>query len=318
MKTAKRFPTLAAIFAALAFTFFACSSDGGGSPGAEPDAPGVGSDNPAGDPEAPSSGGEQSSSSSAPAEPPAPKCGGEEYDPATHDCHAGAAYPKCVEGADEACFANGAVNISVPKCAGNPQGYDPSLYECQEGKNGVYLKGGLEDGDGNKYAAVLIGTQTWMAENLNYNASGSKCNNCDTYGRLYNWATAMDNAASSSANPSGVQGVCPDGWHLPSDAEWTALTTAVGTDPGKKLKASSSLWTTNTGTDDYGFSALPGGYGYSSSSFLNVGTYGFWWSSTQDNATDAYYRKNMGGSSSSVSRINVDKSGYNSVRCLQD
>jgi uncharacterized protein (TIGR02145 family) len=314
MKTNKRF-LVAAISIALAFTFPGCSSDSGGSPGAEPDVPGVGSDNPAGDPEAPgsSSGGEQSSSSSAPAEPPAPKCG---------------------DGADEACFSNGAVNISVPKCAGNPQGYDPSLYECQEGKNGVYLKEGLEDGDGNKYAAVLIGEQTWMAENLNYAATDSKCyqnndSNCDTYGRLYNWATAMDIDAScnsaliadcgASVN-TPHQGVCPEGWHLPSDAEWTALTTAIGgtSGGGTKLKATSG-WSGSpgNGTDDYGFSALPGGYEYSSGSFYGVGSIGYWWSSTQDVATVAFNR-NMSGSNSNVSRDIVYDSYSSSIRCLQN
>src|SRR5215469_10890371 len=79
--------------------------------------------------------------------------------------------------------------------------------------------------DSKTYRTVVIGTQTWMAENLNYNATGSKCYNdstqyCDLYGRLYDWTTAMAGVSSSSANPSGVLGICPVGWHLPSDAEW--------------------------------------------------------------------------------------------------
>jgi uncharacterized protein (TIGR02145 family) len=218
-----------------------------------------------------SGGGEHSSSSSAPAEPPAPKCGGEEYDPATQFC-------------DE--------------------------------RDGNIYKWKLIEGTGG-YSKV------WMAENLSYAADGSKCvaagtsasgtlvdegGRCGTYGRLYNWATAMDNAASSDATPSGVQGVCPEGWHLPSDAEWTALKTVVGTDPGKKLKASSSLWSTNAGTDDYGFSALPGGNGGSSGSFGSVGRFGLWWS----------VFAGMGGSLSDVGRDYNDKSTYNSVRCLQN
>jgi uncharacterized protein (TIGR02145 family) len=184
-----------------------------------------------------------------------------------------------------------------------------------------------DERDGKIYKWKLIeGTggysKVWMAENLNYAADGSKCyentdSNCDTYGRLYNWATAMDNAASSDATPSGVQGVCPSGWHLPGDAEWTALTTAIGTNPGTKLKASSSLWTINTGTDDYGFSALPGGYGYSSGNFDDVGSGGCWWSSTQNDASYAWSRL-MYGRISDVSSYNDLKGLYNSVRCVQD
>jgi hypothetical protein len=108
--------------------------------------------------------------------------------------------------------------------------YDPVKYECTGGK--IYLTGGLTDSrDDATYKAVLIGGQVWMAENLNYDVPGNATDvcyqnnddNCVTYGRLYNWATAMGGSASSTANPSGVQGVCPAGWHLPSSAEWNVL-----------------------------------------------------------------------------------------------
>jgi len=154
----------------------------------------------------------------------------------------------------------------------------------------------------------------WMAENLNYNADDSKCvgesgasgtlvdngGRCSTYGRLYNWATAMD--------------VCPEGWHLPSDAEWTALTTAVGSDPGTKLKATSG-WRSN-GTDDFGFSALPGGYG-DGGSFVYVGEDGYWWSGTEYDATNAY-RLYMGSGYNDVGRLSYYKSVPYSVRCVLD
>ena len=192
--------------------------------------------------------------------------------------------------------------------------------------------------DNQLYKLVTIpstGGKTWMAENLNYAASGSKCGSvltgngtvgdantptCDTYGRLYNWATAMNNSASSSANPSGVQGVCPSGWHLPSDAEWDVLMTAVGgtSTDGTKLKANSSLWSTNTGTDEFGFSALPGGYGSSGGSFDDVGDCGYWWSATESSyASNAYYRS-MYYLSTRVSRHSDDKTFLYSVRCVQD
>ncbi|MDR2555550.1 MAG: fibrobacter succinogenes major paralogous domain-containing protein [Fibromonadaceae bacterium] len=183
--------------------------------------------------------------------------------------------------------------------------------------------------DGKLYKFVSIGTgataQTWMAENLNYDVPDKATDvcydnnpaNCVAYGRLYNWSTAMGGSASSSKKPSEVQGVCPSGWHLPSDAEWTALTNFVGTDPGTKLKANSSLWSTNTGTDTFGFSVLPGGIGGSDGSFGGVGSYGCWWSSTEDDASYAHFRY-MDHSDAGVDRNAYDKTGLFSVRCVQD
>ena len=104
----------------------------------------------------------------------------------------------------------------------------------------------LTDIDGNEYGTLLLGSQCWMQQNLRTthfadgteipvgglnNHSGARRyapnSNLDTYGYLYNWDAALNGSASSSANPSGVQGVCPDGWHLPSDAEWTASSSAL-------------------------------------------------------------------------------------------
>jgi len=137
--------------------------------------------------------------------------------------------------------------------------------------------------DGRGYRWVKIGTQVWMAENLNYAASGSVCydkqeSNCDKYGRLYKWATAMS--------------VCPDGWHIPSDAEWTTLTDFVGGLPevGIKLKATNGWSKDGNGTDAYGFAALPGGSGYLSGKFKNAGYYSYWWSASESSANYAYGR----------------------------
>ncbi|MCL2101649.1 MAG: hypothetical protein FWH22_08050, partial [Fibromonadales bacterium] len=185
-----------------------------------------------------------------------------------------------------------------------------------------------DERDGKKYVYVTIGGKAWMAENLNYEASGSVCYNsnqnyCSTYGRMYNWSTAMNGSASSNAVPSGVQGVCPPGWHLPSEEEWDAMiAAAVGTGTrggGTILKANSTLWSTNTGEDDHGFSALPGGGGASGSDggFYNVGYYGRWWSATQFNASYAY-RRSMDHDVSYVSRSNVVKSSLYPVRCIRD
>jgi len=159
-----------------------------------------------------------------------------------------------------------------------------------------------------------------MAENMNYRtpngasrcygASGDENNsNCDKYGRLYDWETAMAGSASSSENPSGVKGVCPTGWHLPSHAEWTELITLAYA--GTKLKATNG-WN-NNGTDDYGFSALPGGQRYSNGNFVSAGYDGWWWSATEINSTSAYRRDSGFGSNT-----HYLKSYLYSVRCLQD
>jgi len=147
------------------------------------------------------------------------------------------------------------------------------------------------------YKTVEIGGKTWMAENLNYQpSSGSSwCYNnsadsCAKYGRLYDWNTAMAGKASSSTNPSGVQGVCPAGWHLPSDAEWNTLVTYAGGYDGKKLKSTRGWYPYSgiTNEDTYGFSALPGGGHYSDDSFHYVGNFGLWWTATVLDSISAY------------------------------
>jgi uncharacterized protein (TIGR02145 family) len=155
-----------------------------------------------------------------------------------------------------------------------------------------------------------------MAENLSYAAAGSKCSNgsslsdastftCETYGRLYNWETAMS--------------ACPEGWHLPSDAEWDVLMTAVGgsSTAGTKLKATSGWNNSGNGTDAYGFAALPVGYGSSDGSFGNVGYYGLWWSATEYDAYGAYYRGMYYDDEYAYWNFD-DKDYLFSVRCLQD
>jgi len=202
----------------------------------------------------------------------------------------------------------------------------PTAPKCGEYNTATQL---CDFRDGKLYKFVTIKTQKWMAENLNYEADGSRCYkneeaNCTTYGRLYDWATAMGNSASSITNPSGVQGVCPSGWHLPSDAEWTVLTTAVGTDSGIKLKADSPLWESNSssikGTDDFGFSALPGGYGYADADGTteDVGYSSGWWSSTESDASLAY-RRDMQYNLTDVDRLSANKTWrLYYVRCVKD
>ena len=168
------------------------------------------------------------------------------------------------------------------------------------GNNGSY---GSVYYEGQTYKTVLIGTQTWMAENLNYAASGSKCygnkpENCQKYGRLYDWSTAKK--------------ACPSGWHLPSKAEWEVL----GND-SKKLKAKSGWNSGGNGTDQYGFSALPGGNGDSIGSFNAVGISGYWWSADESDS-DGAYRRDMYYSCGNAYWYYSLKSFLFSVRCVQD
>ena len=205
--------------------------------------------------------------------------------------------------------------------------------------------------DNQTYRIVTIGSQTWMAENLKYlpsvvgpetgsqttphyyvygyngtNVTDAKATaNYNTYGVLYNWPAAMNGAASSTTNPSGVQGVCPDGWHLPSNAEWTELTDYLGENAGGKLKATGTieagtgLWyDPNTGaTNETGFTALPGGRRYGNGDFDNIRDYGNWWSSTEYFTNSAWYRYLYYDHSNVNRSYNFKSVGY-SVRCLRD
>jgi len=181
------------------------------------------------------------------------------------------------------------------------------------------------------YGSVNINGQIWMKKNWGCYAPGSKCYNndpanCDKYGRLYDWSTAMGISSSYNNNyynPSSStkhQGICPSGWHIPSDAEWDALTNYVGTNAGTKLKATSG-WNSHSGvpsgSDTYGFAALPGGFGSSDGFFSIAGYDGNWWSATEGNAYNAYNRY-MYYYYEGVYRYNYDKSYLQSVRCLQD
>jgi uncharacterized protein (TIGR02145 family)/uncharacterized repeat protein (TIGR02543 family) len=179
------------------------------------------------------------------------------------------------------------------------------------------------------YKMVTIGGKKWMAENLNYdtaNGTGSWCygnsqDSCTKYGRLYNWKTAMAGASSSTANPSGVQGVCPSGWHLPSSAEWQALVDAVGgySTAGKHLKSKTG-WTAYSGIenlDTYGFSALPGGLRLTGGSFGYAGPYGIWWTATANGSGYAYTR-GMDHYLDLLNEGNFDVSVGLSVRCVGD
>ena len=215
--------------------------------------------------------------------------------------------------------------------------------------------------DGNIYTCISIGTQTWMAGNLAWLpvvspstassnttpyyyvygyegstvASAKATAHYTNYGVLYNWPAAMNGAASSTSVPSGVQGICPAGWHLPSDAEWTVLTDYLtsngygyggsGSDIGKSM-ASPSGWTSfstlgtvgnnQASNNRSGFTALPGGNRYSGG-FISLGNYAYFWSASEAGTSHAWYRDLYYGLDG-VDRYYSTRSFGVSVRCLQN
>ncbi|MCX6243211.1 MAG: fibrobacter succinogenes major paralogous domain-containing protein [Bacteroidetes bacterium] len=167
--------------------------------------------------------------------------------------------------------------------------------------------------DGKIYPTVQIGTQCWLQKNMNYQIGNSWCYennpaNCSTYGRLYDWLTAM--------------GVCPSGWHLPDDGEWTLLTTLLGGESiagGTIKEAGTTHWAApNTGaTNISGFTALPGGERDYFGDFVYLTITAYFWSSLDVSSSNAWYR-NLGFDSEAVSRGYTYKSFGFSVRCVHN
>jgi len=220
--------------------------------------------------------------------------------------------------------------------------------------------GSVTDIDGNVYQTVVIGLRTWMAANLNvthyadgraiplientltWEALGNQeaafcwydnnASNGETYGALYSWTAAMDSSASSDLIPSGVQGVCPADWHLPSDEEWKELEISLGmsqedadsedfrgTDEGGKLKEVGSIYwaTPNIGaTNSSGFTSRPGGMRTNSVGFIDLWTRAIYWTATESGSSAAWERL-LYFQSSDIARSRYVKNQGLSVRCLR-
>ena len=202
------------------------------------------------------------------------------------------------------------------------------------------VKGTVTDErDGQTYKTVKIGSQTWMAENLNFATDGSVCYNdsaeyCAKYGRLYQWSDAMDSVGRwgnvgkgcgsfGTCEPEGmVRGVCPEGWHLPNTKEWEILFAAAGGkySAGVKLRSASGWNNDRNGTDDYSFTAVPaGGMGiWAKETFVNGGNYAFFWSSTEEGSFYAYYMYLKFSSEEAAFNTYYSKDFWLSVRCVMD
>jgi len=230
---------------------------------------------------------------------------------------------------------------------------DPS--SDNDGSGFTSTSGTFQDSRDNKsYKWVKIGGQIWLAENLNVEPTGTngtatnsacydnKDSYCTVYGRLYDWATAM--ALPASCNTSSClnridtkhRGICPQDWHIPSNADWNVLMKIV--DPscsdnstcanaGTQLKAKSG-WNdyegkSGDGTDKFGFSALPGGYGDYNGDFEEIGNRSDWWNTNEDNNEeysigDYAEIRRMYHNEPTVQRNSREKSGLRSVRCVKD
>jgi uncharacterized protein (TIGR02145 family) len=218
----------------------------------------------------------------------------------------------------------------------------------------------IKDIDGNTYYTVNIGDQTWMASNLkvthypdgyqiqliedqltwfnfglddqaycwydNITANGF------TYGALYTWPAAMHGSDGSNTNPSGVQGVCPDGWHLPSDSEWNQLEMFLGMsqeeaggedwrgtiEGGKMKQEGTRYWKSpNTGaTNETGFNALPAGWRHVDGFFKNIGISVRFWTSSE--IGDYAWAHGLDNNSSKIYRNFSGVYQGQSVRCIKD
>ncbi|MCQ2121809.1 MAG: fibrobacter succinogenes major paralogous domain-containing protein [Fibrobacter sp.] len=274
-------------------------------------------------------------------------CGTKPYDPAKSFCSEGELY-SCDDKPYDPTMVFCSEGEVYELCGG--KNYDPKTRYCLEvtrdGSDIYSVEALLTDSrDKQIYKTVKIGDQTWMAENLNYSVkpneqswcgggSGTTEGECSVYGRLYTWAAAVGKSEdecgyghecdlSDAKNEKGeVRGICPEGWHLPSNDEWPTLFTAVGGEDkaGTALKSKTG-WKSQTGDaadrDAYGFSALPAGTGYGY--FFGAGDSAHFWSASQSevSSNDAYsmvlyYDREDAGLACYYKYV-----GY-SVRCLQD
>lgn len=215
---------------------------------------------------------------------------------------------------DGSCSCTGTCTVVGDACDdGDPDTYNDAYNSDCECAGVVF--GTLTDTrDAQTYNTIEIGSQVWMAENLNYDGGVNWCfantpSNCDTYGRLYDWETA--------------NAVCPTGWHLPDDDEWDTLLEFLGGQSvagGKMKEVGTAHWNApNAGaTNSSGFTALPGGWrSVASGLSQNLRTNGTFWSASEEQAVSAWHRNLLFGGTA-VDRGGSLKGDGLSVRCIQD
>ena len=245
----------------------------------------------------------------------------------------------------------GATSSTITVTVDAPGGFNPDL-----------TYGTVSDFDGNTYRTIQIGNQNWMAENLKviHYADGSPVplvsdqtqwtnlgesdraycwydnmsEYADTTGGLYSWPGAMNGASGFGDSTEVVQGVCPDGWHLPSDGEWKELEMFLGmsqevadkyewrgTYEGGKLKELGfSHWNIPnlSGDNSSGFTSLPGGYRSYTGTFYGLGQYSAFWSSSQKAESTTIWFRALNFNKTNIYRYWVPGNRGASVRCVQD
>lgn len=201
----------------------------------------------------------------------------------------------------------------------------------------------VDSRDGNEYKTIQIGNQRWMAENLRYDVPNIYTNAvslvdtfptslpCRDYGRLYDWNTLMDGSGTSSAIPSGVQGICPSGWHVPSDGEWKTLEKALGltqagvdslgwrgANEGRSIKSAAGWANNGNGSNSNGFNAFPAGI-FTSGNLGSLGEYTQFWSTHQGTPSKAWYRSLYSLNQTIFRNFSTGyKSRGFSCRCVED
>ena len=279
-------------------------------------------------------------------------CGTTAYDPAEQFCADGLVYDLCGDKVFDPTKQFCLDEIVLDLCGEDT--FDPAEKFCFEKQLYDFCGGEIYNPSkqfcdtrkgGRIYKYVKIGSQTWMAENLNYDPGQggagataydwSWCvdddpDKCSEKGRLYTWAAAIDSVklANDTENPmtcgynkyceittATSQGVCPEGWHLPNTDEWNVLFTAVGglSDAGVKLKSKSGWYNNGNGTDDYGFSLLPAGSWKGFSSYSNE--YARLWTFAGENVYETFF-------SYEWNKVTIQSTGDKeyglSVRCIKD
>lgn len=213
-------------------------------------------------------------------------------------------------------------------------------YNCKIQEPFIYVyKLMLDERDSTEYRVITIGNQEWMADNLNYGTftqSFQESNNdrtiqkycynnnteyCDVFGGLYSWEEAMDYSRSDDGTYGVIQGICPDGWHIPTDTEWKNLVDELGGEiiAGDLMK-DFSYWPKPSNLlelDLSGFSAFPAGRMDRTGEFYQVGNSTSFWSSTKDQGNNIWHRT-LTGRSSSINRTSSHFTFRFSVRCVKD
>ena len=231
-------------------------------------------------------------------------------------------------------------NLGNFNAESNKSGWDASPFELASRKKNAepekpkkssranYI---IDHRDGQQYKIVMIGKKVWMAENLRYALNGSDCyedkySNCPLYGRYYTWAQALAidaNCNSKSCrlvDEGNTRGICPEGWHVPSNADWKHLVTYVNYKAkGRAAKVLKSTfgWQENDGTNEAGLNVFPSGYRFMSGNFMNAGKIARFWSSSQSNAVQAYSWQLEEGMRSFI-EVDDYKSNEMPLRCVEN